>query len=138
MTEQTFLEHGSVQVTKTRFIVPGETYAVNGIISVKTTETFEEIPTSFKEKITTLAVSWLIFGIFLTGAYLIHQDTLGTLIGLFLLFLSWSVLVGKKKVPTYSVTLRTSSGEVKALESPERQFIQEVTQAINQAIVARG
>ncbi|MDX2242346.1 MAG: DUF6232 family protein [Leptolyngbyaceae cyanobacterium bins.302] len=138
MTEETFLNHDLVQVTKTRFITPGETYAVNGIISVKTTQVAEEVPSPLKEKITTLVWSWVILGTLTAIAYTIHQEIVGTLIGIFLLLMSGGIFGLKTKVPKHAVTLRTSSGEVKALESDDVEFIQQVVKALNQAIIARG
>lgn len=138
MGEETFFNHDSVQVTKTRFITPGETYAVNGIISVKTTQTTEKIPSPFKEKILTFILTWVFLGIASGIARLIHQEVVSSLILLFLLFGSWGILRLKKTVPKHSVTLRTSSGEVKAFESRDSEFIQEVTKALDQAIIARG
>ena len=44
----------------------------------------------------------------------------------------------KDPKPTYSLVLRTSSGEVKALESEDKEFIFSITEALNSAIVARG
>jgi len=138
MTEETFLNHDLVQVTKTRLITPGETYAVNGIISVKTTQVAEEVPSPLKEKITTLVWSWVILGTLTAIACAIHQGVVGSLIGIFLLLMSGGIFGLKTKVPKYAVTLRTSSGEVKALESDDVEFIQQVVKALNQAIIARG
>lgn len=136
--EQAFLDHNLVKVTKTRLVVPGEVYAMNGIISVKTTQTAESVPSSIKEKAIALTGLWVVFGALSKGAYLIHYDVLGTSIVILLLLLSWGTFISKKKISKYSITLKTSSGEVKALESQDLEFIQQVSQALNQAIVARG
>ncbi len=138
MTEEALFQRGSVQVTKTRVITPVETYAVNGIISVKTGAADEEVSSPIKEKMTVLFSFWGIIGSLLGGAYLIHQDVWGGVFFLILIFGSWFILVTKKKVLKYSVILKTSLGEIKALESEDLELVIKANQAINQAIIARG
>lgn len=70
--EQAFLDHNLVKVTKTRLVVPGEVYAMSGIISVKTTQTSESVPSSIKEKAIALTGLWVVFGALSKGAYLVH------------------------------------------------------------------
>lgn len=136
--ETTFFSEKSVQVTNSRFIIPGETYAMSGIISVKSSKTDKSEPLSIKLRLLGLLFGWFFCGLTSFTFYLSHQSFLGSLILVFICYLSWLFLFGDLKSPIYSVTLRTSSGEIKALESSELQFIDKVTEAINQAIVARG
>jgi hypothetical protein len=125
-------------VTKARLVVPGETYAMNGVISVKTAQTSEDEPLPIKEKSIALFKAWAILGTLFIGAYLVGYNVLGACIIILLLLVSWSILASKKKIPKYSIILRTSSGEVKTLESQDSEFIQQVNQALSQAIIARG
>ena len=138
MTEEVFLKQRDVQVTKSRFIVPGETYAMSGIISVKTNQVTEKGPFTLKYKLTFIPVTWIVWLIVAQIIRLIHLDLIANLSFLLLLLLTWFIGSSKSEVTKYSVVLRTSSGEVKALESESLDFIQEVTQAINQAMIARG
>jgi hypothetical protein len=46
--------------------------------------------------------------------------------------------VFKKRVPIYSVFLRSASGEQRVNQSTVREFIEQIVAALNQAIVTRG
>lgn len=186
MSEQVFLDLPAkgVKVTNARFMVPGETYAMSGIVSVKTTtsstSTKPEESTSFGElsfkalfiigftifsAILSKIMFWIVTWFDGTWHFLLSLTAYGidafmvlALIGV-TFFRSASALredfesgsgkastskeplktqAGIVKVSNYTITLRTASGEVKALESTDGNFVSQVTQALNQAIIARG
>lgn len=150
MAEQIFFEGQDIKVTNARFIVSGETYAMSGIISVKIgTVPSEEgkkarTPYSIKEKLSVILSSLVFLGGCSAVSFSI-RNSLWTFVGvcsLILLFVGIQRTLTDKgepgDPPTHTVILRTSSGEVKALEDKDRHFIARVTQALNDAIVARG
>ena len=147
MKEQIFLSDHRIRVTNTRLMVKGETYSMAGIISVKS----NMIPGakgkktySLKEKIKLVFYSFLVLGGFsqvclLFGGWLFNLISLVSIV--LMGFLTYAVVVAKDdedEQPTYSISLRTASGELKAFENQDRDFIQRVMKAINDAIVARG
>jgi Family of unknown function (DUF6232) len=156
MAEQVFLDLPAkgVTVTNARFMVPGETYAMSGIVSVKTTilegdpgspapSAWEKIKISLYASIFLGGASLVSFWVssWLNGAW----HSIWTVAGWSSVIVLALFLVGtsnQKGVPngpsTYTITLRTSSGEVKALESQDQLFVSKVTQALNDAIIARG
>ena len=129
-----FLYEGGVIVTKTRFMVSGQTYAISKITSVSP----EKIPAS--------NVGPALLG--LAGAVAIMvaiggKEEFGlpgsVLLGLLgLLGIIASVYISVKQKPFYAVALRTSSGELKVCMSKDGDFIVRIANALNQAIVARG
>jgi hypothetical protein len=122
MEEQTFLNEAGITVTKSRFIVPSQTYAMSGVTSVKT---YEETP-SRKGPIILIVIGVLA----LAGG----KDT----IVVALLLLAGGIAWFMKQKSTYHVLLSSASGEVKALSHPDGNWIGRVVSALNQAIVARG
>lgn len=147
MKEQIFLSDHRVKVTNARLMVKGETYSMAGIISVKSgviPGAKGEKTYSLMEKIKIVFCSFLILGGFsqvclLFGGWLFN---LISLVSLALMALVIYVVVcakdGEDEPPTYTVSLRTASGELRALENQDRDFVEKVIKAINDAIVARG
>lgn len=119
MQEQTFLNEHGVTVTNARFVVASQTYAIAGITSVKS---YYQGPNHF------VSLIILMFGVF------------GCLYNLFLglLGVGLGVFVWRTEKPTFQILLSTSGGEVKALVSYDKQHIDKVVLALNDAIVARG
>ncbi len=119
MTEQIFFEYDDVKVTSSRFISGGQTYAMSNITSVKP---YEKKPSRFMGIVVLLvglvmAMNSLSFGIVVgigAAAYLYFQKTI------------------------YHVLLSTSAGETKALVTYQRDYLDKVIAALNDAIVARG
>lgn len=133
MAEQTFFNRGGVTVTQARFMVPGQTYAMQGVTSIKTT--VEEA--SKKGPIIAILIGAVVtlisFGIF--------SDSLGAgfvalVIGLGILGLGILWLKGLKD--THLVILSSASGESTALQSKDAAWVSEIVRALNDAIVERG
>ena len=121
-TETTFLSEDGVRVTNSRFIVPTQTFAMNGITSV---QSFEEKPRRF----------WPIFFI-VVGFLSFFGGKDGIALGVLLLVVGGLWLAKQKTM--FQVRLSTSSGEAKALSSNDKQWIEKVVLAINASIIHRG
>jgi hypothetical protein len=118
--EKIYYEGGEVKVTNARFIVSSQTYAMSGITSVKF---FTENPNKLGPIIA--------FSIAIV-ALLAHTNIWA--IGIPLIF--GSLLLLRKA--THHVVLSSASGETRALNSQNKEFISSVIQSLNDAIVARG
>jgi len=119
-TERTFFQYEDVKVTNSRFIVGSQTFALSNITSVKASE---QTPNRF----------WPI-ALGILGA-LCAMGTAREL-GVVLLVVAgvwWFVQKAK-----FHVRLTTAGGETTALTSIQRDYIERVVQALNEAIVARG
>jgi hypothetical protein len=118
--ETIFFQHGNVTVTNSRFIVPGQTYAMRNVTSIKHTE---KAPSRALGVIIAIAGLLLLFAkVWVFGLVLI---ALGV-------FLAWNAK------GEYDVLLHTSSGEVRAFRSANRDLVTQIVAALNQAVVFRG
>jgi hypothetical protein len=119
MDETLVFEEGNVKVTSARFVVDGQTYAMNGVTSVRQ---FEKKPNRVLPIVVGLAGlpgfagHWLL-GLILFGAA----------------FAIWTLMKTE-----YSVLLSTAGGEARALSSKDRSYIVKVVEALNEAIIKRG
>ena len=122
MAEQTFFNENGVTVTNSRFITPGQTYAMSGVTSIRKLK----ITPSYKAPIITAIIGFISLG---------FGDS-GIAIGILLIIgaIAWFIL----NKPTFVVVLSSASGEQKALSSKDEEFISRVVNALNEAIVARG
>lgn len=119
MDETTFFEYEGVRVTNTRFIVDGQTFAMNNITSVKPLE----------QKPNRLLPGLLIaIGVLpaLNGVY-----------GWLVMSLIGGVWWAMQKT-VYHVMLHTAGGETSALKTFQKEYLQKVVTALNNAIVHRG
>lgn len=135
MPEQTIFQQGEVLITTARFVVPGETYAMSGIVSVKTAIATREKDQKSSNPCSVLLGSVVMF-MFAIGTFSFGKWLVGTIL-LFVAVVSASVVFYKEPA-THTVVLRTSSSEIKALESQDEQFIRNIVEALNEAIVKRG
>ena len=122
MAEQTFFNENGVTVTNSRFITPGQTYAMSGVTSIRKLK----ITPSYKAPIITAIIGFISLG---------FGDS-GIAIGILLIIagIAWFIL----NKPTFVVVLSSASGEQEALSSKDEEFISRVVNALNEAIVARG
>lgn len=114
MEEKIFFQQDNIVVTNTRFSVDGQTYAMSGITSVKSKA--EVVP------------MWAKVILFLLGLILIPLYGFGLLVIIGIFFLK----------SRYSVMLSSASGETKALQSKDKALIDNIINALNQAIISRG
>jgi len=120
MDERVFFDQGEVKVTNARFIVSGQTYAMNGVTSVKR---------GVNQPNRALPIILAIVGLVL----ILHQSFLWG-IALAGLAVFWLV----KQQPDWLVILHSASGEVKALTSKDGEYIKAVIDALNDSIIHRG
>ena len=119
MEEKIFYENGDVSVSNSRFIVDGQTYAMSNVTSVKTKlEKAKRIP----------GILITLFGVGVVGV--------NSMVGGVMIVVGIVVLILAKN--KYSVALNTSSGENQALTSTDKNYIEEIVSALNDAIVSRG
>lgn len=119
MDEKTFFEYEDVKVTSARFMSGSQTYAMSNVTSVKA---FEEKPKRIGGILALIiglavALNTPIVGLVIAAAaayYLYQQKTM------------------------YHVMLATAGGEVSALKTHQREYLDKVVGALNDAIVARG
>jgi hypothetical protein len=126
MEEKTFFNEGGVSVSNARFIAQGQTYAMSGITSVKS---YQQDP-SRKGPI--------ILGIVGIIAIAAGASGSGGAIIVGLLCIAGAAAWWFAQKPEFSVLLSSASGEAKALTSENGQFITNVVNALNDAIVHRG
>lgn len=119
MEETVVFEEGNVKVTNTRFIVEGQTYAMNGVTSVKR---FEKKPPRI------IPVMVGIVGLAAMAGSII--------VGIVILAAAYGIWTIQKE--EYSVLLSTSSGAAQALTSKDRAYIERVISSLNEAIINRG
>jgi predicted membrane channel-forming protein YqfA (hemolysin III family) len=135
MEETVFFNFNGIIVSNSRFIVRSQTYAMQSVTSVK--------PGIIKPS-RAVALAFILIGMLLMIAELAalelldlldHQGVLlvAGVVAILIGLIAW--YLGK---PRYSVILHTSAGEHHALVSDNKQDIEHVLQALNQAIVSRG
>ena len=121
MEEKIFLDAGNISVSNSRFIVDGQTYAIDNVTSVKT-------GVEQANKGTGILIGLIgIFVLFSAKPFLW---------GLVILMFATLALIGARN--KYSVVISTSSGENQALTSEDKTQIEQVVSALNEAIVSRG
>lgn len=119
MDERTFFQQGDVKVTSARFIKGGQTYAMSNITSVKA---FKEPPKR-------------------TGGYFVATISLFITLstpGVGIPMLAVALLYLYKQKTTYHVMLSTAGGESSALSTDHKEYVEDVVEAVNKAIVHRG
>ncbi|MGQ3091625.1 MAG: DUF6232 family protein [Methylophilus sp.] len=135
MEETVFFNFNGIIVSNSRFIVRSQTYAMQSVTSVK--------PGVVKPS-RVVASAFILIGVLLLAAELLDLELLTLLDhkGVLLVAGAVAILIGLiawyLEKPRYSVILHTSAGEHHALVSDNKQDIEHVLQALNQAIVSRG
>jgi RNA polymerase subunit RPABC4/transcription elongation factor Spt4 len=119
-TEKTFLSTQGATVTNTRIIVPGKTYAMAGITSVRSTVI------SAKRGLPILVA--------LAGLFLFFVQQPVWAIVLFVSGIIWAFAIKD----TYAVAVNSASGEIQAVVNKDQEYINSIVQAVNEAIVYRN
>ena len=118
-TEKTFLATPGATVTNTRIIVPGKTYAMAGVISVRSVEVAAKRGGAI-----------LIAGI---GLLLLFVN-----VAFGLLVFAVGVIWAFALKDSYAVAINSASGEIQAVVSKDGKYISSIVQAVNEAIVYRN
>jgi membrane-bound ClpP family serine protease len=127
MSEEVIYSDSIVTVSTSRIVISGTTYALRNITSVKMT---------FAPAKTGCAIALIIVGaIVLIGGF--SQGSYGILPGIVI-----GAIIGglgflwlQSSKPDYFVTIASSSGEVRALTSKDKTYVEKIVGAINDAIV---
>ena len=118
MEEQTFFDNNGVRVTNARFIVDANTYSIRNITSTAAWSQSQK---------------W-VFGalLILIGLASLKE---ATIIGvIFFALAGLALYLGR---PVHYVRLHTSGGEVKAVKSYDLEYVKQVVQALNEAIISQ-
>ncbi len=129
MTEETtfYSDNQGVRVTNTRLIVDQTTYAMANIASVSTTTT----KPSYTGPLLLIAAGAIIFFTTIGG-----RSPESAIVGVIVVALG--VLWWRSKKPIYHLRITSASGESNALWSKNRNYVDKVVQAINEAMIHRG
>jgi hypothetical protein len=119
--EKVFYKDASVQVTQSRFVTNAKTFAMRNISSV----------TLFKIK---ASRAFQIFIIIAGALLLINSDT--RVFGIVLALAGIILLYFTKD--SYSVRISSNSGESDGFVSKDKELVQKIVSAVNDAIIHRG
>lgn len=143
MEEKVFYENGNVKVTSSRFVTSdGDTYPISGMTSVKMrTHSMEDGRTSGKKFLGWAMTIFGGFGVFGSVMQILAGGVVGGIVSL-IIFGAMAYfgypMTNQPPLVKYQVITSSSSGEVEALASEDRNEIQSVVNALNEAIVHRG
>lgn len=120
--EKVFHNDANVVVTQSRFIASGRTYTMRNIssVSVYTVERNKKLP-----------IALLVIGCAMT----LTKDEVQILgVAIALAALIW--LLSMKN--NYAVRISTNAGESNSLTSADKAYVQQIVNAVNEAIIYRG
>lgn len=128
MTSQeiVYFEEGGVTVTNARAVMGGKTFAMVNITSVAM---HEKPPNQL------WAILFLLSGILGTLLFFAEQYVCGGF-GLFLIVIA--ILMFRSSKTSYSVAVGSAGGETQALTSTDKDLINRIVIAMNEAIINRG
>jgi hypothetical protein len=128
MNETTILEDGDVKITNLRAIMGTKTYAMANVTSVNL----------IKKEPSNAPIWWAIVGglLFLWG--LTDFDVFGNCLLVGLILAGLGVYFAKNSKPTYMAKIGSASGETKLVGSSDKEQIQRIVDAVNEAIIRRG
>ena len=133
MAEQTFFSSENVTVTQARFIVDGQTYAMQGVTSVRR---------SLVQPSKLWPIITVLLGVIaVLVSFALFSNSIGAGIVFLLIgagFIAGGVFWFRSLKATHFVILNSASGESRALWSTNEPYIAQVVDALNNAIIARG
>lgn len=127
--EITIFEKDTIKVTNLRAVIDAKTYSISNISAVEARRI---------EPSGCMPAGLTISGIFVLLFSLTNiRDLVPLLItGALLLFIGIGML--RQNKPQFAVQISTSSGEVKAYSSPNKEEIDQIVNALNEAIIKKG
>ena len=125
--EEVLLQEAGVTVTKTRFIIPSQTYAMAGVTSVRAL---------YDDPSRKWPIIAILFGALIMLGGFGSETPIGGLLGVAIIV--GGVLWLRALKRTFYIVLHTAGDESRALESKDEAWIDRVVVALNEAIVARG
>ena len=120
--EKQFYSDKNVLVTQARFVVEGKTFAMRNISSVT--------------KYRIAASNGLALFLGFTGLLLLLGNSTIVVIGILMTISAIAMIILNKDL--YSVRINSNSGEANAVVSKDEKYIQEIVDAVNEAIIQRG
>ena len=133
--EQVFLDAGDVFVSSTRAVLFGETYAMSNITSVRKSR----VRMSLIKAITMLIGSVILAFIAMFAVYALLGQALGMLAGMAVFaFFAYRSCYIHLRYPDCVLHIGTMGGEIDGLTSKDERFVDQVVEALNEAIIARG
>ena len=127
--EQTFYNQNGVQITSKRAVVTGKTYAMRNITSV----TAAVIPAN---RFAAIVLALLGLCTALCGFGGLDDGDMGAgILVTGVVLLGLGILIAVMKRTKYVVQLSSSSGEIKAYISTDRQVVEDMVAAFNEAII---
>ncbi len=127
MSEISYFQDQNVNITNARAVLSGTTYAMSNITSVS----MGERAANRNPGCLVTILGFIGWGV--AGAL----ENMGVLIVCILAFLVGIALIIMAK-PSYVVRISSASGEVEGLVSQNKEYIQKVINALNEAIINRG
>ena len=115
-----------IRITSTRLIVGGSTYPINGVTAV-------HINKDFSRNWSWLAISALGFLLMVSG-----ENDSPKVFGAFIVTCGVTLFLMFGKKYNYSLQIQTLAGSIDILHSKNKKLIQEMSAAINNAIIQRG
>ena len=120
MDEKVFFEHGGVQVTNARFKVDAQTYAIRNITSTAAWSKPQ---------------SWVVPAFLILCGILSFMGKSEPGVGVLFMLVGAGLFWWGR--PWHFVKLNTASGEVKALKSRDKNYVLQVVNALNDAMVSQ-
>ena len=124
--EVIFYQDQSIKITNTRAIFGEKTYAMGNITSVMT----GTVPAN---RVAGIAMTILGIATAICGG---SARAEGAIVGIVIIIIGF-VLAGNAKTK-YTVKIGSAGGETDALISKDKKYIQEIVNALNDAIIKRG
>lgn len=127
--ETTYYQDGNITVTNARAVLGSKTYAMANITSVS----MGEIPANRTPGIVIALIGLAILACSASGG----SDGIAGIIG-GLVVAGFGAFLAYAVKTQYVVKIGSASGESNALTSNDREYIQKIVNAINEAIIKRG
>ena len=140
MSDSVLLSEDGIMVSTARLVTGGTTYAISGITSVAMADTTPE-PTSERQGtvLTVIGAGVLLFALVGVLEWTVwwHIPIILSGVGCVIFGLTRPPIV-TRHTPSFTVLVRSASGESSALTTPDRDLATRVVAAVNEAIVHRS
>lgn len=138
MAEETVIyQQDKIKITNLRAVFGDKTYSISNVSAVE----LETMPASTGTGAIMASVGVLMV-IYAIVSFIPSQNALRapnpTLLIIGLLLAAVGIFLLRAAKPSYTVKISTSSGEVKALSSENKELISNIVEAINTAIIQKG
>jgi hypothetical protein len=134
--EKVFFKEGSVMVTNARFIVSKHIFAMSGITSIRISK--EKLSRKGPLLMILLGIVLLYWGTKSWYLCLLDMYWIRYILPAGFVFLVLGAWWWHARRPVYHVVLTSASGETKPLHDNNRESVERVIKALNDAIIHRG